>query len=632
MPEHPEKSSSYRVPIAIILLWLTVGVALIYGRIIKHDFLMTWDDRLYVVHNDAVKGFSWDHLRTIFTSFYVGNYAPLQILSYMLDFKLWALTAGGFLFTNILIHLLNGIMFFRLLMRLYAKRLLAAVAAALFLFHPVQVESVAWVSQRKNLLALLFFLLAWECYDRYRTADGNKRRAAYIISVCALTLAVLSKSVAVIFPAVILAYDYCNSSDRRPLRFSDKIPYVLISLAAAGITILSQAPAEDMWGAATGGGIAGFHGNSATTTLLTMLTVACRYLGMLIWPVGLSAAYAPTVHPAIDAAVIAATIVLATLAALSFRLFTVNRHLGFWPIYILIAFVPVSQIIPLVTMMNDRYLYFPMLGVAALAGSATSFLHQRLGRSGQTLLLVLITAIMTSLAVISFSRAGIWRNDITFGRDTVARCPTSDVAWEALGEAYYFAEQPMKTEAQHAFRQALALNPTSVLTLYNLGVLYVESGDDDKGFELLSRVVAIRNNHTAAWSVLGDILTRRQQYLPAELAYTKSLALQPGLQRSLEGMGNLAMLRGDLEQARSRYLAIASSGDADPEVAFRLACIESRALHPDEAIAWLERALQFGWRDCSRLQTSSDLSQIRKNPRFMTLVQKYCSGQDANNH
>jgi tetratricopeptide (TPR) repeat protein len=613
--------------IPVILLGLALSVALVYGRILGHDFLLTWDDRLYVVHNEAVQGFSLDHLRTLFTTFYVGNYAPVQMLSYMLDYRIWGLAAGGFLLTNLLLHLTNGLLFFQLLYRLYRDRLLATVATALFLLHPVQVETVAWVSQRKNLLAMLFFLLAWECYNRYRSAAGSSGRGAYVGSVVFMALAVLSKSVAVIFPAVILAYDVCMPSDRNPKRIVDKIPHLALALAGIGIALLSQTPATDNWGVAAGGGIAGYHGGSPLATLFTMLTVGCRYLVLLLWPTGLSAAYDPEIHRSVDPAVLGAALALGLLAFAAFRLYRADRRLGFWPLYIVIAFAPVAQIVPLITLMNDRYLYFPMLGIAALAGAGVSQLSARNIPVNRALQTLLIAAPLLALAVISFFRAGVWRDDITFGRDTVARCPTSVTAWEGLGEAYYFSGQPLQAEAKQAFQQALALSPTSIITLYNLGVLSVETGDDTRGYELLRQVTALNSRHAAAWSYLGDILLRRQLFDQAEQAYAASLASQPDLRRSLEGMGNLAMVRGDMNLARASYLAIDATGEGNPEVAFRLACIEARADQRDASLQWLEQAHRRGWSDCDRLRRAGEFAALQSDPRFIKLVESTCSGQ-----
>jgi hypothetical protein len=141
----------------------------------------------------VVQGVSLNHLRAAFTQYFVGNYAPLQILSYMLDHALWGLHPAGFLLTNLLCHLVAGILFYLLVRRIDGRGSVALLAALFFLIHPVQVESVAWISQRKNLLAMVFSLAAWHGYLGFRESGaGAGRWWRYAGSLLAFLLACLS--------------------------------------------------------------------------------------------------------------------------------------------------------------------------------------------------------------------------------------------------------------------------------------------------------------------------------------------------------------------------------------------------------------------------------------------------------
>ena len=606
------------------LLFLLLAVFAVYGRLLGHEFLMTWDDSLYVVNNEAVKGLSWQHVKAVFSSYYVGNYAPVQMLSYMLDYELWGMKAGGFLFANIIVHTLNGLLIYRLLLRCHDDRLVATIGAAFFLLHPVQVESVAWISERKNLLAMFFFLLAWEGYCRYRVADDGKGIPAYTASMAAFIIALLAKSVAVIFPVVILMYDFCYPVKTQRIRLWDKVPYILASVIVAALAVQSQIPVDDGWGGGgNGGGLTGYHGGSALATFLSMLTVFCRYIGMLVWPAGLSAAYEPVIHQSIDLTVIAAAFILIGISFLSIRLFRVNRKVGFWPVVFFIGLLPVSQIVPLITLMNDRYLYFPMLGAAALVGCGASYLYKRLRSWQRVPFFSCVTLLLILLSVVSFYRAAIWQNDITFGRDTVAKCPSHYAAWEGLGEAYYFSIPPRNNEAVQAYSRALELDPESKPTLYNLGVLYVERGDYDKGYELLSKLVYLYKDHAVGWAYLGDIYMHRQDYAEAEKSYKQALTLIPNMKQAIFGLGNLSIIKGHLDQALNNYSRIESMGDNDPDLTYQLARVESLAGHRDEALMWMEKALQRGYHNYNNLLENKELSAIRESPRFAFLQQQY---------
>src|SRR5208337_146549 len=158
------KIRSHIMPIAVL-----VGITLVvYAASMGHKFLLNWDDSIYVVNNESIRGLSWVHLKEAFTQFYGGNYAPIQIISYIVDYTLWGLRPAGFIFSNVLIHIINGVLFYVLLVYLTRRKALGFLAAFIFLLHPVQVESVVWISQRKNLLAMLFFLVSFLFYIDYQ--------------------------------------------------------------------------------------------------------------------------------------------------------------------------------------------------------------------------------------------------------------------------------------------------------------------------------------------------------------------------------------------------------------------------------------------------------------------------------
>jgi len=357
------------------VLLLMLSVLAVYSRLPWHDFLMNWDDNTYVTANSSVHGFSGANLAAAFTSFFAGNYAPLQMLSYMFDYTLWGLWAGGFLLTNMLLHALNGLLLYAILLKSHKERLLSTVAAAIFLLHPVQVESVAWISQRKSLLAMFFMLIAWAAFIRYKDSAGSNGRLAYWASLTAFSCSLLAKSASVFFPVALLLYEVCFSAGERKVRMVDKIPFFILAGAAAVLAMVSQSPDVTGWSGIDYGGRRSWHGGSPWATALTMVPVFCGYLRMIVWPTGLSAIYAPAIHTTPDAAVLAAAVLLLTVVLLSWRLYRFDRRFGYWPLFSALAILPVSQIIPLVTLMNDRYLYFPMIGVAALGGAGAVVLR-----------------------------------------------------------------------------------------------------------------------------------------------------------------------------------------------------------------------------------------------------------------
>jgi 4-amino-4-deoxy-L-arabinose transferase-like glycosyltransferase len=302
---------------------------------------------------------TWQNIKAAFCHFYFYNYAPIHLISYMFDHALWGMRPAGFIFTNIFIHAANGILFYFLLVKLSWRRLIAFIAALIFLIHPIQVESVAWISERKNVLSLFFFLVAFYCYHVYREREGRSHWEFYAFSLGALLLSLLTKATGVVFPLVLLAFDLCFPQNRnRRICLVDKIPFFLAAFATALITIKSQSPE-------IGGGTTSYHGGTPLTTLLTMLPVFVRYLGMTLWPTNLSPVYSPFIKTGFDLEVAASGLLLVLVVGLGIFLYHRKRDLLFWLLLFFIGLLPVSQIVPLVTLMNDRYLYLPMIGASA---------------------------------------------------------------------------------------------------------------------------------------------------------------------------------------------------------------------------------------------------------------------------
>jgi len=604
-------------PIHLVALLLLVAATFaVYGQILGHQFIPNWDDSLYVTDNPHIQAISWDNIRTVFSSYYVGNYAPLQMLSYMLDYALWGEWAGGFLLTNLLIHTANGLLFYRLLLRMHADRLLALIGAALFLLHPVQVESVAWVSQRKNLLAMLFFLLAWEGYRRYRDAEAGRGRVAYLAAVTCFSLALLSKSVVVIFPVVLILFDACFPVGNARVRLKDKLPFVLAAMAVAALALVSQQ-------AEHGGGRSAFHGGTPLATLYSMLPVLCRYLGLLVWPSGLSAEYDPVIYQSVTAAVVAALLVLTVVVVACGILLVRERRLGFWAVLFFVGLLPVSQIVPLVTLINDRYLYFPLLGFAALCAGCVAHLSRRCTPPWDRLLLILPAGLLVLLAVSSWQRARVWQDDLSLWSDAVARYPGKASLRSALGDAYL--NHGRLDEARQSYELALRLNPGEATALLNLGILHSQAGQLPSGQRMLKEVLRIEPRNFRGWANLGNTHVLLGEYREAEQAYKRALELQPDELKIVGLLGNAALLQRDPGKARDYFLRLEAKSGSDPEVACGLARAEALAGHPDQAERWLETALKRGLPDLERLNGFSELESVLQSPAFREAARRHAS-------
>jgi Tfp pilus assembly protein PilF len=377
----------------------------------------------------------------------------------------------------------------------------------------------------------------------------------------------------------------------------------------------------DGWGG-VGGGRIGYHGGSPFSTLLTMFIVFFRYIRMLFWPSGLSALYDPPIHRTVNMEVLGSASFVAILIALSILLLRRNRQLGFWPIYSALAFLPVSQIIPLITLMNDRYFYFPLVGVAALWGAGSEALRKRYGRPALVLPLVLLVII----AVASNKRAAVWKNDVTLWQNAVQQVPNKVDAWEKLAEAYHSSPVPMKEEALKAYIRALEIKP-NIYSFYNLASLYFEMDDYDNAYTIVNMLLSMSPDHVMGLSLLGDIHLHRNEYIEAKNAYLRAYSLQPEAQPLLMSLGELAVIMERYDKALYYYGKVEAMGENNPFVAFQLARTELLTGDKEEAFIWLERALQRGFSDYQMLIHSEQFAVLRQDSHFERLKLKYFQGK-----
>lgn len=604
-----EKLRPHFLPIILVVLTTSV----VYARILEHDFL-NLDDKWYVTMNPAVAGFTLQHIKEVFRTFYIGNYAPVQMLSYMLDYTIWGMQPGGFLLSNLIIHIANGLIAYRLFIRFHGNRLFALVATEIFLLHPVQVETVAWISQRKNLLAMLFFLLAWEYYCRYRETLPDKRKFAYFLSLALFVLALLSKSVSVILPVVLVMYDFYYFEGKQRVKLVNKLPFIVAAGITSVITMYSQ-----LSYVGEGGRVAELHGGSALATFFTMMPVFCRYLGMIFWPSSLSADYNPPIYQSLNVVVAGSFLIILSVFWGGWRLYRHERRIAFWVPFFFVALLPVSQIVPLFTLMNDRYLYFPMLSVAALAGFAASVLKKRCNKYSNLVTLLILLPLL-SLSILTYNRAGFWRNSVILWSDATSKVTDCARIWGYMGNAYDEARD--RGTAIYAYSRGLAINPNDIHILYNTGSMYLLLGDNEQAYSILKKLMDLAPTHIMGLVAFGDVSLLRGDYAEAKKSYFRANQLQPNAPDPLIKLGNLSVVTNRLNDALGYYLSAEEVYTGNPEIAYNIACVESMFGRVESSLYWLDKALQRGYKDEFTLRSNEELMIVREDARFEQLISR----------
>ncbi len=422
---------------------LVAAVVLVYWPALGFDFV-NWDDPWYVANNDLVKSWAPANLSRIASETVTRNYAPLTVFSLLVDHTLWGMQSTGYHLTNILLHVLNAVLVYFLLTRLTRNRYIAWTTALLFAVHPVQIETVAWISSRKGLLSATFMLASLMYW--FRQDRSNKQEGIAILWLCA---ALLSKAIAVCIPPIVLLYDVLVRRKSVSDAFVRQIVPGILSFLLLAVTMASQT--SIMGGLRDHLSLSKIHLIAVDTTLLW------RYVGMLLWPRNLCVLYNPPTSG------IALGVVLASLGLLAVARGAWNARTKYPLVTLAIAafyllFVPVLNLFPLTTLMNDRYLYLPSIAFFGLASAtvvwAFSNAKQALGERGMQLTGVALTCSVAAILMFAASKhLPVWRNSVTLWNHAMAEAPELMVV--RIQKAYSLHESGRETEAMMTLQKAL---------------------------------------------------------------------------------------------------------------------------------------------------------------------------------
>lgn len=487
---------------------LFLGTALLYARVATFDFTY-FDDPRYVTENLRVRaGLSWENVKWAFTTFHFGNWHPLTWLSYMLDVQLFGVDAGAMHVVNALLHAANAALVFLVLDRMTGARGRSLLVAVLFAAHPLHVESVAWVAERKDVLSTLFGLLALLAYGRYVRARSAAR---HLVVTLAFLSSLLAKPMWVTFPFLLLLLDLwplrriagwvaapgppLPSPGPVSLRSAllEKTPWLLLSIASSALTLVAQ----HRGGAMTEGLGLGWR-------LANALVSYARYLGMTFWPAGLAAYYPLRAEGAAAYQVLAAGVLLAGISALA--LWKLRRQpwiaVGWaWFVGTLVPVIGVVQVGG--QAVADRYTYLPSIGLfVAVVWGAHACVSRRVARSHLRLASVAIAA---ALAILSFRQAGYWSDHSTLFRHAIQVTGPNARAHAYLSDGLRRAGR--FDEALAEAHEAIRIEPGSGRLRMTLALIQVDLGRLREAERTLREAVTLDPMLPVAWALLGEVET-----------------------------------------------------------------------------------------------------------------------------
>ena len=602
------------------LLWVAAAAAVVvvlaFLPALRNGFV-GWDDDIYITQNREIRSFGPAFFRWAFSGLNItGNWHPLTWISHALDHALWGLDPVGHHLTSIVLHGLNTF-----LVALLAGRLLetggrrlagtgsrglliaAGTTAVLFGLHPLRVESVAWVAERKDVLCAVFFLASLLAWTGFASAPENARPSArtsrfrdrrYLASLALFLPALLAKPMAVTLPFVLLILDwhpYRRITSARSLRASvaEKVPFLLLSLLSAVMTLRAH-----RWVKAVA--------EQELVPLASRLALAAdamvQYLVKTLWPFDLSPFYP---HPlAVDpislryllpAAMVLGATAVAVAAAGRSRIW-----LASWGYYV-VMLLPVLGIVQIGSQaMADRYTYLPGIAPALLLGIAASRVDAwaQGRRTAVAFLAAPAIALMLVLAVLTVRQIAVWKDGVTLWTAVIKRDPASVPRMTYGNRGVAHLRQGMFIEAIADFDRVIAFDPANYEALFRRGIAWSRMGRLDRAVADFDQVAAMDPTYTYVYKERGKAYDRLDRMADAAADFDRAMALNPADAEAFLYRGIVAGKTGDREQAIGLFSRSLELDPYDPTAYANRGLAWSLQGRDDRALEDLDRAVSLG--------------------------------------
>ena len=603
------RSRSRRLALAICVFLAAISWV-VFGQTLRSEFV-NFDDVNYVLDNPQVtRGVTTEGIAWAFTHSHAANWHPVTWISHMLDCQLYGLNPAGHHLTNVLLHTAAAILLFLVLRQMTGSLWRSAFVAAVFAIHPLRVESVAWVAERKDVLSGLFFMLTVWAYVRY---VRERTPARYAITLLLFAAGLMCKPILVTLPFVLLLLDYwplnrfAAARDRNEKFFQisrrlilEKLPLLALAAASGVATLLAQK-----------GSLQTFVGIPLSLRVANAFASYAAYLRQMFWPVDLAVLYPFTSRDIVALGALSFALLLAISAAVFFL--RSRRYLVTGWLWYLVMLGPVIGIIQVGNQARaDRYTYLPQIGLYILvtwlaADLCAGWRHRRwfLG----TLALV----ILGPLAFVARTQAAYWQNSQSLWTRAVACTSDNAIAHTNLAEAF-FQKGRMDEAIEHS-QKALQIDPNQGVAHSALGLALLQKRRLDEAVAHLEKALEITPN-AAAHSNLGVALMQAGRIDDALAHYQKAVELNP---QAIDAQSNMAWALATWPEARIRdgkkAVELAERADALTEsqnvrVNITLAAAYAEAGRFADAVKTAQRALQLALAQGNTARINSIRAQI----------------------
>jgi tetratricopeptide (TPR) repeat protein len=461
-----EKNIAFK-PTMLYALILSILIVVVYIKLFSAHFI-SWDDGDVLLNNKDVHDFN---VNAFFTNYYVGNYAPIAMIGFAIDWLIFNGNAAGHHAMSLLFHIINGVLVYYLTSLILKDKLKALLCAIIFCFHPLQVETVAWVSAKNNIVYSVFFLLGLIQYSKF-ILEGNKKQYAYALLF--FVLSVLSKPSAICFPLVLILLDYLlkTKSDFKSI-IINKIPFIIVAAILGLATIYTRT--EDKF-------INQNHAYAIHERIGYAGYAILQYIYKFFIPMDLSVIYPYPQNKTVS--IIIGYVMIALLIFGIYKLYKSSSKIIFFGLlFFIVNLLLVLQFIPFGEVLTaDRYMYLPIIGISIALLSIIPLKESQLKIVG--ILLILVFGSLT------FMRASVWKNSISLYSDIIKKYPHSFVALNSLGAEYMLNKNyDMSLRYLNA---AINENTEYYKGYYNRGLLYAQTDRMKNALRDFDKAIALK--------------------------------------------------------------------------------------------------------------------------------------------
>jgi Flp pilus assembly protein TadD len=609
-----------------ICLALAFVVAAVYFQVYNFNFVNI-DDPEYVSENPNIQtGFTLQSIKWAFTSGHASNWHPLTWLSHMLDWQFYGSNPAGHHLTNLFFHIANTLLLFLVLKRMTNAIWQSAFAAALFALHPLHVESVAWVAERKDVLSTFFWILTMAAYLRYvrkmNTAPFLSRlcNSYYLLTVAFFALGLMAKPMVVTLPFVLLLLDYWPLERKVSRRLLvEKIPFIILSAVSSVITFIVQQ---------SGGAISPLTGISIKMRICNALISYVQYIGKMVWPRHLAFFYPYPVENVSILFTVASAALLTAATILVLRFAKKHQYLftgWFWYLGTLVPVIGIVQVGD--QAMADRYTYITLTGLfIIIAWGLPEFIkkwpHRKIVLWSSSLI------VLSALTICTFFQLQYWKDDISLCQHALA--VTKDNYHAHFCMSKMLMEQGRNEEAVLHCSEAIRIKPNDLSAQIGLTSALLAVGRLDQAQIECQKFLQNEPNDPNLLNNLGVAFGREGKFDQAAKYLAKALENNPDFAKANENIGNALFHQGKINDA---VLHLTKAIRLDPKSAsahYRLGQILVQTGKINDAVSHLEEAIRLkpDWTEpmnvLAWLLAASNNSSIRNPDKAVQLAQRVC--------